>query len=116
MIEVSKNDLYQILTTIASYDPVTQKPIHGLLYENVSLGLKRRLQKIHIALYKKYDELLNDIKEVEFVKEESDRIKEMEILLNEKIFIDEEKVSLKLIEDIKTDFNYNFELIEKIAQ
>ena len=112
-------------------------PVSGLLYENITLGLKRRLQKIRVSVMEHLQQLQADQKEIEqkfpIVKPEKDqeltaeqkaqneenlkkRKEELEILMNEEVKIDKEKASLSMIEAIQTDNNYDWEIIELFAE
>lgn len=117
MIVIKKNEIVHCLILIAGFNPEGLM-ITGLLSENISLGLKRRLQKIHAELAKAKTELDEDQKKLvtECNGDEEKENKELEILLNEEVKINLDKVSLQMIEDIKTSHNYDFNLIEKIAE
>jgi len=113
-----------------------QKPVSGILFEDISLGLKRRLQKIHRDLsthYSEYVKDVNDLKNEVFKEDTSKATKkskeqkeaekalndkfesELKILDSETVQINHEKVSLSIIEAIQTKHNYDFEVIELIA-
>lgn len=117
MIKLEKHELEPTLLLISTYDKEGKKLESGLLSEAISLGTKRRLQKIHKELYKNYLELIEDVKQnqKECGEDQEKLKKENEELLKEVVEINAEPVSLALIENITTNTNYNFTLIEKIA-
>lgn len=82
----------------------------GLLNEKISLGLKRRLAKIQSKAYALYQEYLKDRKEAETDP------KELEILNNETVTIEADKVSMVMLEAIESTTSYNWEILEKIAE
>jgi hypothetical protein len=116
MIEFKKSELTAVLGTICFFDIKDNRMLGGLLCEDISLGLKRRLQKLHKVVLNNYNEYLVQKKEVDLIKDEEKRAKELEELNNEVIKIDLEKLSLEMIESIRTKANYNFDLIEKFAE
>lgn len=140
MIVIKKRHLESCALTLAAFGINEKKqtvPVSGLLYENITLGLKRRLQKIREAVMEHMQELQADRKEIDdkfpVAKPEKDkeltaeqkaqndenikkRKEEMEILLDEEVKIDQEKVRLDMIEAIQTDNNYDWQIIELIAE
>jgi hypothetical protein len=116
-MKLKNKELEKVLLTISAYNAETMDPVSGLLFEDITLGLKRRLQKIGAEVDKKYKEFQKDFSEINQVKEKSNEEyqNELEILLNEEVEINQEPASLKMIEEIKSKFNYDFEIIEKIA-
>jgi len=117
MLIFKKSELEIVLITISAYNKDTKLLIGGLLNENLTLGTKRRLQKIHKNLYIHYLEFIEDFKKVqEECKEDKEKLeKEIQELLDEKVEIDVEPVKISLIEDVSTSDNYNFDIIEKFA-
>ncbi len=121
MIELKKTDLEHVLLTISTYSPPKegepQKMISGLLMEDLPLGAKRKLQKIHKGASVLYKELIEDFKKVaEECGEDKEKLeKELKELLEESIKVDAEHVQLSLIENISSTNNYNFDVIEKFA-
>ena len=99
--------------TLASYDMKTGHPVSGLLFENISLGLKRKLQKISKWLISEHVQLDADKKTA---SESEDPKKEIAELMDEEVKSDLDFASLEAIEAIKTDRNYDFEIIELIAK
>jgi hypothetical protein len=82
----------------------------GLLNEKIPLSLKRRLARIRdssLVLWGQY------VKDKEEAKADP---KELEILNNEEVIIDLPKVSLAMIEAIDSSYNYNWDILEKIAE
>lgn len=82
----------------------------GLLNEKITLGLKRRLAKIQAKAYVLYQEYLKDR-----IEAEKDP-KELEILDNEIVTIEAEKVSMVFLETIESTTAYNWDILEKIAE
>lgn len=117
MLKLKNYEIEQALVQIVAFSPKTSLPVTGLLTETLSLGAKRRLQKLHTKLLEKYKEYADDIKEIE--KECGDdlekRSKEIDQLNNEEVTIDAEPVDLKSIEAITSAQNYDFGIIEKFA-
>lgn len=122
MIILEKSQLEEALMSIVSYsspkEGEPQKIVGGLLQENLSLGTKRRLQKIHKKLVEAYKEYVEDIKSIreEYKEDPSKAEEEFKILLKEEIKIDEERVKLENIEQVNTDKVYNFDIIEKYSE
>jgi HEAT repeat protein len=114
---IKKRFILPILLTIHSYNKDTGAPLSGLLFENISLGLKRRLQKISKELLDHDKQVKEDATEVLTKFKDKPEIEaEMNTLLDEDITLLSEPVSMAMIETIQTDKNYDFELIEMIAQ
>lgn len=111
MIEIRKDKAEAVLLTISGVIPKTGEMV-GLLAEDITLGTKRRLQKIHKAIY---PELLQ-YKQHDLPEATEKGQGEVDILNAEVIKIDVEPVSMAMIEAIKTANNYDFELIELIAK
>lgn len=139
MIELQNKDLEPLALQIQSFGMKDGRltPIFGLLHEEITLGMKRRLQKIRKAIVEHLTTLQTDQTEIRdkfpvklpakgkqlSTKDEQENAEnkkkqeaEMEILLNEVVKIDLEKVSLEMLENIKTEINYDFDLLEKIAE
>ena len=106
-----KDKIFGCLLHISSFDSKTQQPISGLLFENITLGTKRKLQKIHKELIGFYTEYQEDLKEATEKGPE-----EVAILNAEEVTLTSEPVSLSMIEAIQTDKNYDFEIIELFAK
>lgn len=131
MLEFKKSELETALLTICAYsspkEGETQKIVSGLLIEELSLGNKRRLQKIHKLLQELYKEFIEDFKKLQEACKigENDKKepiydikkleKEVQELLDEVVKIDAEPAQLSQIENITTTKIYNFEIIEKFA-
>ena len=118
MITLKKSEIEKVLIQIIAFDQKTQKPVSGLLTENTTLGMKRRLQKIHAQLLDKYKEYGEDIKKVESdCGDDMDRrASEIEVLNEEYINIDCQPIDQKQLDSIVTDTNYNFEILDKICE
>lgn len=120
MIELKKRDIEGVLSVIIAFDEKTQAPVFGLLMEEVPLSLKRKLQKIRNEVLKAYEQLKLDESEVneKFKAEDHKEQRELELktLFEEPIVIQAEKASLQMIEAIRTKNNYDFTVIEKIAE
>ncbi|OPZ92353.1 MAG: hypothetical protein BWY74_01626 [Firmicutes bacterium ADurb.Bin419] len=116
-IELLKSELEITLLTLATYNKEGQI-ISGLLSENLTLGTKRAIQKIHKKVYEAYKEFLEDAGEIKKLAETDKEAaaSELQELLKEKVKIDAQPFLISKIEDISTTANYNFEIIEKIAQ
>lgn len=121
MIELKKKELESVLLTISAYslpkEGEQQRMISGLLKENITLGTKRRLQKIHKIAQELYKEFIEHVKEAQKeCGEDKEKLEsELKILLEEVVKIDAEPIQLAQIEGISTTENYNFEIIEKFA-
>lgn len=117
MIELKKSELQPLLLTISAINPETGQMVSGLLKENLPLGTKRRLQKIHKSALVFYKELIEDDGELRKVcGEDTERLEnEIKELFSETVKIDAERVSMSVIESISSETNYNFEIIEKMA-
>ena len=128
MIELKKSELEQALLTISTYDSKTKELINGLLKENLTLGTKRKIQKIHKAIYTVFQEFVEDFKEIQKACEKEEKNekgepvydiekfnKEIQILQDEVVKLDVEQFQLSQIENIPTTSNYNFDIIEKLA-
>lgn len=121
MIELKKFELNPLLLQISTYksnEDGTNTPISGLLFENLPLKEKRKLQKIHKEAYKHFQEFVKDHDELrEKLKDNKDELeKELIILINETVKIDLDKVSMVAIEEVSSSTSYLFDLIEKIAE
>jgi hypothetical protein len=116
-IELKKSELQSALLIIASYDGKTGELMSGLLKESITLGTKRKIQKIHKKLQEAFKEFLQEIEEIKKEtgenKEKQDA--EFKLLIEEKVKIDAEPFLLSQIEDISTTTNYDFDIIEKLA-
>lgn len=118
MITIKKIEIEALILQIVAFDSKTQKPVAGLLTETTSLGMKRRLQKIHTLLVEKYKEFVEDVKKIEEeCKEDSKKLEsEITTLLEEEITIDALKIDSKMLDSIVSTSNYNFEILEKITE
>lgn len=105
-----------ILLQILSYDRETDKESGGLLTEEITLGTKRRLQKIRSELLKQNGEIQKAVEEIEKIEDSELKSKELEELKDETFTINAEPVSLEMIENIKSKVNYDMILLEKITK
>lgn len=110
MIEIQKDKIEAVLLTISSFNSKTGQPVSGLLFEDISLGTKRKLQKISKWLISELTQLKQDYEEAK------DSPEDVSELLAESVKSDLEHVSLEVMEQIKTSNNYDFDLIELIAK
>lgn len=85
-------------------------PDGGLLTEKITLGLRRRLQKIRQALILQYEVFKKDLEDAQVAGKQ-----EIEILMDEEFEIQCEPVSMQMIEEIESTTNYDMSIIEKIA-
>lgn len=120
-MKIKKQFINAILLIISTYNGTTGTPLSGLLFEDLGLGLKRKLQKIHKELLAASTELTVDIAEINKKfegkeGEENASEAEFKILFDEEITLSDEPVMISEIEKIKTTNNYDFDLIEMIAQ
>jgi hypothetical protein len=121
MLTFKNFELSQSLIQIEAFDSKTGQVISGLLTEKISLGLKRKLQKIQGALIEKYKEYQKNIEGVEAEAklndwDEATKTKEFIELAEEEVTIDLDHADIKFIEAIETSHNYSFALIEKFAK
>jgi hypothetical protein len=115
-IVLKKKELKAALLSIASFDAKTGEIVGGLLTEKISLGLKRKLQKIHEAVQKEFQQMLKDIEEIKKIENEEEQNKEFNDILEEDVTLLVDKARLDMIETIETDRVYDFTLLEKIAE
>lgn len=117
MLTFKKSQLEAALMQLSIYDKETNKLIGGLLSESLTIGTKRRLNKIHSKLSEHYNELIKDYEELKNeCKDNQDKLKnELKELLEETVQIDIEPVPFTMIENVSTSSNYNFDIIEKFT-
>lgn len=117
MIELKKSDLFPVLLTIMAVNSETGVAVSGLLTENITLGTRRKLQKIHKKALAAYQELQTDEAAIEKeCGEDKEKMeKELKELHNEVVKIDVEHIFMSSLENVSTKNNYNFDIIEKIA-
>ena len=131
MLEFKKSELEPLLLTISSYsapkEGEIQKMVSGLLMEELTLGAKRRLQKIHKIAQKLYKEFLEDFNKIQEACKtgeddnkkpiyDTEKLeKELKELLEETVKIDVEPLQFSFFENVSTSNNYNFDIIEKFA-
>jgi hypothetical protein len=115
MITLKNSEIERTLITIAGYNKQNVM-VTGLLTENITLALKRRLQKINTALTVNYDQFLKDKEDINSLEDGPVKDKELKTLMDETITLHVDKVSMAAIEAIQTKAVYDFDLIEKIAE
>lgn len=117
MITLKNKELQAVLLNLSSFDKESGKMASGLLMEEMSLGAKRKIQKIHKAIYPKYQEYMKDVAELQTtLKDDKEKLQaEFEILLEEDVKIDAEPFEIKYLDDISTKNIYDFDLLEKIS-
>lgn len=108
MIEILKCELEAVLITLNAVNSDGKNV--GLLHEKISLGLKRRGQRIFETIL---PELERYKKEFTECNGDESEIKELN---NELIKLDIPKLSLSMIEQIESQYNYDFKIIEKISE
>lgn len=109
MITLKKHQIEPLMIQISGITPHGKEI--GLLHEKITLGAKRIIKNVLKELVKEYEQYKRDLDEA--VKAGN---KEIEILNNEEIQIDNQRVDSKIIETIESETNYNFELLEKLMQ
>lgn len=105
-MKLKNKDIEPVLITLMVFKD--EKPAGGLLTENITLGLRRKLQKIRTEILKKYEEFKKDL-------EDAQKEGEKEELLEEEFEISCEPASMALIENIQTANNYDMDVVEKFA-
>lgn len=117
MTTFKKSELEPLLLIISSFDTETKKPVSGLLFEEITLGTRRKLQRIHKLIAEEYTKVVGECVDIKKTcgdnKEKLD--KEFAELMNEEVKLDIDPISMNLIENISTKHNYNFDLIDKIS-
>lgn len=126
MIELKKKQIESVLILIdgamtrtvkVDGKEVTETIPVGLTSQRVSLGVKRRLHKIFKAVMAEKEQYEKDKKEIlDSEISEEEKKKEMDILQNEVVKLDVEKVKMELIDSIETDINYDFSALELICE
>lgn len=119
MIKFKKNEINSALVILsANYKIGDEVKTIGLLHEEITLGLKRRLQEMQaelVTLWNKYQGQTNEVNET--CKDDPEKLKaELKILDEEEVELNAQKVSLAMIEEIKTTNNYDFVIIKKFAE
>lgn len=114
-MKFKNSEINQILMLLAQYNAKDGTMVGGLLSEKMTLGLRRRLQKIRAAFLVKHEELVKDAEEIKKLPE-AEQEAEFKKLFDEEVEITFEPASLEMIEAIDTNANYEMTLIEKIAQ
>lgn len=112
---IKKSQVVPLLSNIAMYSKDGQM-ISGLLKEKITLGTKRRLQKIQKQLISEYEQLKKDVEQIKSECKSEDQEKEIQELMNEEINLNCEKISFSQIENLETESCYDFDLLEKICE
>lgn len=115
-MKIKKSKIVPILEVLLWFNPETKQPVSGLLTEKISMSLRRRLQRIRVDVLAEFKKLGLDEKELNESFTGEELSKEIAILLDEEIEINQEFVSLEQIEQIETSVNYDFGVIELIAR
>lgn len=117
MIQLKNSDLFPVLITILAVNSETGVAVSGLLTENITLGTRRKLQKIHKKALTAYQEFQTDEAAIikEFGEDKEKMEKELKELYDESVKIDVEPIFLSSLENVSTKNNYSFDIIEKIA-
>lgn len=118
MITFKNSELSPALMQLMAFDSKTGSVVSGLLTEKLTLGTKRKLQKIQTKLLDHYKEYVKHIEEIDKECADDAEKKEAEIktLNDEEVKADVDFVDIKFIESIETESNYDFSLIEKFAK
>lgn len=116
-LRLENSELESCLIQISLYDKDSGKLIGGLLGENLTMGTKRRLQKIHKVILGEFNEFLEDFKKLDEFKKDSEKYKkEVEELLKESVEITFEPINFSSLENISTTANYNFDIVDKFCE
>lgn len=116
MAKFKNSEVVGVLIMLASYDQKTGAIVGGLLSEKMSLGLRRRLQKIRNAFLEKHKELTEDLKPINEMPEGEERLAELKKLYDEEIEVTFDPADMGMIEAIESTINYDMDLLEKITQ
>jgi len=114
MKSIKKSEIKALLINIASFSK-DGKSVGGLLHEKISLGFKRRLEKIRNELIEHHRQMEVDKSAIEACKD-CDKAKETEELMAEEIQLTSQPISLEMLEGIVSQNMYDFDLLEKIAE
>lgn len=120
-MEIKNKYINAVLLTLLFYRDGQEAG--GLLTENLSLGVKRKLQKIRKELLPHLEEFEKDGKQILSAFEGKDtpedianKKKEVDELNEEVVKLTCDHALLSEIEKIETDKNYDFDMIEMIAK
>lgn len=114
-MKLKNSEITPILMMLAAYNQKDGSLVGGLLSEKMSLGLRRRLQKIRKSMLEKHEELVKDTEEIKKLPE-AEQEAEFKKLFDEEVEVSFDPASMDMIEAIDTNFNYDMTLLEKIAQ
>lgn len=120
---IKKYQIELILLQLQTVDREQEKVLYGLLYEDLSLGVKRKLQKIFKELIGHHTELQKDLADIEVEYKDKDTLEDrvkksadIKELKEEEIELKAEPALLSEIEKVSSKFNYDFDLIELITK
>ncbi len=116
MAKFKNNELMGVLLMLAAYDKKTGVITRGLLNETMSLGLRRRLQKIRNAFLAKHNEFMEDLKPLDTLPDGEEKTTELNRLFNEEVEVSFDPADMSMIEAIETSINYDMDLLEKITK
>lgn len=118
MPTIKKYQIEPVLIQIEGQIPIGDGKVKavGLLNEDAGLGLKRKLRKIQKELFEYLAEFRNDMAEVDKIEDKENNKSEREKLINEEVVLKSEKVMIIEIEKITSEYPYDFDLIELIAE
>lgn len=117
-MKIKKLYINDILLQIHTFNAESQKPVSGLLEENIGMGLRRKLQKIRKELLTASAELQEQINELKdrFKDDHEQLNKEWLVLCEEEVTLNAEYAMISEIDKIESKTNYNSDLIEMIAR
>lgn len=115
MAKFKNSELYSVLSQLMLVDSKTSKMVGGLLSEEMTLGLRRRLQKIQKAFLVPYEEFQKDLEPIMKMEDGEAKDAEFKKLLEEERNVDFEPASMEMIEKIDTKANYDMALLERIT-
>lgn len=119
-MKLKKSELEPVLLTISSkISHKDQESQIGLLWEPIPLGTKRRIQKIYKAVLEEYKQFISDAQEIKKLGEndKEKEQKELKILLEEEVdLLGVEPFNFSALEQIVSNTNYDFDIIDKISQ
>ena len=116
MIKIKKRQLEALLLQLHATNGKGETL--GLLSLELPLSFKRKTQRIFNDLAKHWEELEKDRKEIIEKKDLTQEQKqaEFDILLDEEVSVDQEKVKLSFLDNVTTKVNPDFELLELIGE
>lgn len=115
-MKFKNSDLFPILITILSFDGDTKQITGGLLTESITLGTKRKLQKLREEIYKHREQFIKDENEVKIKAKPEELEAELQTLNDEEVEVNQDFINMSFIEEIKSSTIYDFNIIEKFAK